>query len=257
MYLNCPYCGRNLSEPTPATCPNCGRNLQTPSYYPEEQFQSRKGLGDLRNGFLLYLIAALLSFVPIIGGISSLLILVALILFIIGWRALGRSSFGGRSNYRSTGNWLIYAIILIIVAGIIGVVAIMAQSITYFVSNPITPPTNSTSIAPLLQNSGYRNLLVELFGLIAALVLLWDGTWIKMCFSIRKLGRELSETRLRTAGSLYISYAIFGIATGIGTVLILLFGKISVSSLSPASLTPISAMSGLFSYFVLGGYLLS
>jgi len=256
--LNCPYCGQVLPDPSPVSCPNCGRNLQVAlaNYYPEAQFQGRKGLGDLKNGFLVYLIAAVLGLVPVISSIAGILILVALILLIIGWRALGRSSLSGKSVYRSTGNWMIYAIILIVVLAIIGSVIIIALAISSFISNPFTPPAaNSTSIGPILsQNPELDHIFLGFFGLIAVLIAIWDGTWIKMCLSMRKLGRELSEPRLKTAGTLYIIYVIFGIATGLSAVLILYYGHFTAPSLSPTGISPFTAFSGIFGYFALGGY---
>jgi MFS family permease len=228
------------------------------NYDAQANFEGGKGLGDLKNGFLLYLVAAVLGFVPFIGAVSGILILVALILLIIGWRALGRSSLKGKDNYGSTGRWLVYAIILVIVIGIIGVIVIAASGFFYFVSHPYTPPTTTSpgTLPPLSQIPGLTQILLEIFGLIVLLIAIWDGTWIKMCNSMRKLGDELSEPRLKTAGILYTLYILLGIGTGVAVVLIIIYWS-TFSSFSPSALSRFSSatsLAGVFGYLALGGY---
>ena len=102
----------------------------------------RKGLGDLKNAFMLYLVGSILTFVPVVGAIGGIISLVALILLIIGWRALGRSSLKEGENYRSTGSWLVYGIIIVIVIFIVATAVLIASLISYFIAHPIQPTTS-------------------------------------------------------------------------------------------------------------------
>ena len=106
--LNCPYCGQKLLEPPPKVCTNCGKVLpfsdQGGNSYVDSfdaANQTRKGLSDLRNAFLLYFVSGILSLVPFIAIIGGLVNFVGLILLIIGWRALGRSSLRGKMECTS------------------------------------------------------------------------------------------------------------------------------------------------------------
>ena len=83
-------------DPILPSCPNCRKILpksNDPPYVDRLQagYQTRKGLGNLRNAFMLYLVGSAITLVPVIGAIGGIISLIALILLIIGWRALGRS----------------------------------------------------------------------------------------------------------------------------------------------------------------------
>jgi zinc ribbon protein len=257
--LNCPYCGQSLPDPIPPSCPNCGKILpkaNDPPYVdqPQAEYQTRKGLGDLRNAFLLYLIGSAITLIPVIGAIGGIISLVALILLIIGWRALGRSSLKERQNYRSTGSWLVYAIIIVIVIAIVGTAVIVGFIVSYFIAHPIQPATSPPAIPSLSQFPGISQFVYGLVLEIGVLILVWYSVWFKMLNSMRKLGSELSQPRLRTAANLNILQILASIATGVAFVLVLFYGNYS-SLFSHFASTPNLGFFGIFGYFGLGGYL--
>jgi len=218
----------------------------------------RKGLGDLKNAFMLYLIGSILTFVPVVGAIGGIISLVALILLIIGWRALGRSSMKEHQNYRSTGSWLVYAIIIAIIIVIVGTVVIVGFLVSYFIAHPIQQATSPPAIPSLSQFPWISQFILGLFLEIGLVLLVWYSVWIKMLNSMKKLGSELSQPRLRTAANLNLLQILTSIATGLVFVLVLFFGNYSslFSSLfSHFSSNPNLGFLGVFGYFGLGGFL--
>jgi hypothetical protein len=224
--------------------------------------QTRKGLSDLRNAFLLYFVSGILGFVPVIGIIGGLVNFIGLILLIIGWRALGRSSLREKWSYKSTGSWLVYVIIIIIVVGIIGIFVVATSAITIFTSNPNLFRTNSssTNATAILQSSAFRQafsgVLEEVFALIAVLEIIWFSVWIKMLLSLRKLGSELSERRITTGANLYLVQIAFAVSTGL--TLVFFLGQFLQTGLVSPSPPPGFGQGNFalapYSYLALGGY---
>jgi hypothetical protein len=156
-------------------------------------YQTSKGIGDLRTAFLLYTVGIVLSLVPIIGAIGGIIDLVAIIFLVIGWRAVGRSSLKERGNYRSTGNWLVYVIITVIIIGILGSIVIASGFIIYVTTHPNVLPTTNPSGVSLSQLPGFSGLFLGL-GVEAALLLaLTYGVWLKTISSMKRLSQELSR----------------------------------------------------------------
>ena len=269
--MNCPYCGHELLEPVAKVCSNCGKVLpestqgsfSADNYLDSLQadYQTRKGLSDLKNAFLLYFIAAILNLVPVVGIIGGIVNLVGLILLIIGWRTLGRSSLRGSQTYKSSGTWLVYAIIIAIIVGIIGIISITFSAIGFIVSNPSLFQTNSSSTpAKVLQSPSIHQftfgIFEEILVLVAILLGIWDSVWIKMLFSLKKLGSELSQHRIILAGNLYIIQVVITISGGFVAFLFLLLilqGNQPIST----TLTPNLGQEFFltpYSYFLLGGF---
>jgi len=213
----------------------------------------RKGLGDLKNAFMLYLVGSILTFVPVVGAIGEIISFVALILLIIGWRALGRSSLKERNNYRSTGSWLVYGIIIVIVIFIVGTVVVVASLVSYFIAHPIQT-TTSPVIPSLSQLPGLYQFVIGLSLEIGIIFVAWYSVWIKMLNSMKKLGYELSQPGLRTAANLILLQLLASIATGLAFVLVLFYGNYS-SFFSNLASKPNLGFLGVFGYFGLGGFL--
>jgi hypothetical protein len=255
--LNCPYCGQNLLDPIPPSCPNCGKIPPKPNDPPyvdqlQADNQTRKGLGDLRNAFMLYLVSSAITLIPVIGAIGGIISLIALILLIIGWRALGRSSLKERENYRSTGSWLVYAIIIAIVIAIVGSILLTVSVVTYYISHPVHLPANSP-VPPISQIPGISQFLIGIILEVGIIYVTWFSVWFKMCNSMKKLGNELSQPHLRTAGNLYILQILAVVAAGLSFLLVFVYGN--VLSQSSSFLAEEKNLSlGIFGYFTLGGY---
>jgi len=256
--LNCPYCGQNLLDPIPPSCPNLGKILPKPNDPPyvdqlQADYQTRKGLGDLRNAFMLYLVGSAITLIPVIGAIGGIISLVALILLIIGWRALGRSSLKERENYRSTGSWLVYGIIIAIVIGIVGTVVVVGLVVSYFIAHPL-PATSPPAVPSLAKFPELAQFLFAFILEIGLIILVWYLAWIKMLNSIKKLSSELSQPRLRTAANLIILQILTSIVIGVALVLVFLFGNYSSLFSNIISHPNLSSL-GVFGYFGLGGFL--
>jgi len=216
----------------------------------------RKGLGDLKNAFMLYLVGSVLTFVPVVGAIGGIISLVALILLIIGWRALGRSSLKESGNYRSTGSWLIYAIILVIVVTIVGSIVIVASVVLYFASHPI-PSSTPSNITSLSQIPWIFPIIYGLGALFALLFSIWYGVWIKMCNSMKRLSVELSQPRLKTAANLYIIQIVAFVGLAILFIVFLSYVNLSSFYSSYASLLTTNrnlSLFGVYAFITFGGY---
>jgi flagellar basal body-associated protein FliL len=224
---------------------------------PEANYQTGKGLRDLKNAFLLYLIGGFLNFVPVIGALGGIVIFVGFIFFIIGWRALGRSSLRDRDNYGSTGRWLIIGIILAIVISIVGVVAIVVSTFSYFVSHPYLINSTSSRTLPPNQLPGFTGIFEEGVGLAGILLVISFGIWIKMCSSIRKLGAELKEPRLKSAGLVYIINIVIGLVSIVVVALLFSSGSLSSIFTSSSALSRFSSQTrflGILGYLTFGGF---
>jgi len=201
---------------------------------------------------MLYLVGSAITLIPVIGAIGGIISFIALILLIIGWRALGRSSLKESENYRSTGRWLVYAIIIAIVIGIVGTVVIVGLVVSYVIAHPL-PATSPPAVPSLAQFPEITQFLFAFILEIGLIILVWYSVWIKMLNSMKKLGSELSQPRLRTAANLIILQILTSIVIGVAFVLIFLSGNYSSLFSNIISHPNLSSL-GVFGYFGLGGY---
>jgi zinc-ribbon domain len=215
--LHCPSCGKEVAD-NAAFCPNCGFSLSSRMSTPTgagtspaspsggTDFERSNGLGKLKNSFLLYLIGGIIAIVPVVGGIGGLVEFAGFIFMILGWRALGRSSFASAQNYKSTGKWLVYFIIIAIVVGAVGSIAIFAYVFsTAFSTAAAGNPPNPNSF---LQGPGYQSLTTGFSAVIAAIGVVGVLLWNKVRSSLAHLGAEISQPSLTTAGWIFLLSAV-------------------------------------------------
>jgi hypothetical protein len=210
--------------------------------------EKRRGLGHLRTSFLLFAIGAPISLVPVVGSAGGLLTFVGVILLIMGWRALGRSSLPSAAGYRSTGRWIIYSIIIAIVVG--GVAVFMA--IVIFVSSLVGSgfPTGALSPSGILQTQAFQDYLANVFlGISAAEIPVFYALY-RISSSLRTLGTEVGQPRLGTAGRLLLVYFAVAFVTLVGTSLAFTTGAISIS---PTVMQGVGAMGNQYAEFA-GAY---
>jgi hypothetical protein len=202
------------------------------------------------------MIAALLTLVPIIGFVGVVLELVALIFLIISWRALGRSNFAQARNYRSTGRWLLWGVIIVIILAVVGSVVLVASLVASLISHGGLPSVQNgtSSTTTLFQQSGFFTKFLEGYlALFAGVYVIWLVAWIKMSFSVKKLSAEIALPRLNTTGNLYTVEAILGYA-GVLATLALITGRASSFPTTSSSLTPFTSIfTASFSGLFLGG----
>jgi hypothetical protein len=171
-------------------------------------FERTNGLGKLKNSFLLYLIGGLIAIVPVVGGIGGLVEFAGFVFMILGWRALGRSSFASAQNYKSTGRWLVYFIIIAIVIGAVGFVAVFAYVFsTVLTSAAAGNPSNPNSF---LQGPAFQTLTTGVSAIIAAIGVVAVLVWNKVRSSLAHLGAEVSQPSLATAGWIFLLAAVIG-----------------------------------------------
>jgi hypothetical protein len=169
--------------------------------------QEQKGLNDMKLSFIFYMIGGGFALIPVVGGFGGLLVLVALLFFVIGWRALGRSTLAEASRYRSTGDWFIYSIVIVIVVAVIGSLVIAI----YLIGSFITYLGQSPNPQTLYQSAFFRSFLGYIFAMVAVAALVWVLPWYKASASMAKLAVEVSQPRLRTAGRLLLLNAVIGV----------------------------------------------
>ncbi|MGI0149415.1 MAG: zinc-ribbon domain-containing protein, partial [Thermoplasmata archaeon] len=159
--LKCPRCGAS-NQPGTSFCSNCGSALSAgtigpptgPMAYPQApppyaapygaslDAERRKQIDRTKMGVLLLLVGALLSWIPFIGLLGSVLILIGVILVI-----LGRKAFGA-THARN----IVISIVLFILGIIIAVTAglILAFSIaTSFIG---TVPPSQAAVQAAFNN---------------------------------------------------------------------------------------------------------
>ncbi|MBI3859489.1 MAG: zinc-ribbon domain-containing protein [Thaumarchaeota archaeon] len=218
----CPSCGKELLTEA-LFCWNCGYSLGTrqvgptpstggpPASHQGPEHERTSGLEKLKNSFLLYLIGGGLSVIPIIGAVGGLIELAGFIFLILGWRALGRSSFLSAAHYKSTGRWLVYSIIAGIIIAFVGVIVLII-SVFASVASSIAPGS-PISATDFIQGSGASVLLGGLFALIAVAQIPLMLAWNKVRSSMRLLSKELSQPRVSLSGWLFLLVAVIGLAS--------------------------------------------
>jgi hypothetical protein len=148
------------------------------------------GLYRLEYGLILVGAGDVLTIVPYISSLGSLISFIGLILVILGWWALGHSSLRNDQRYHTTAVVLIVTFVisfLILLFGIIGMATNLAASAT------------QTSEATLVVDAAVGGL--ELAAVAFVFLLLAQ---LYAAVSLRKLASDVSEPNLRKAGNLMI-----------------------------------------------------
>ena len=217
--LHCPSCGKEVAE-NAMFCPNCGFSLSSRQSAPAGgetspaslvggiDFERSSGLGKLKNSFLLYLIGGLVAIVPVVGTIGGLVEFAGFIFMILGWRALGRSSFASAQNYKSTGRWLVYFIIIAIVIGAVGIVAVFAYVFSTIFASGAAGNLNPSSFT---QGPASQTLTAGVSAIIAVIGVVAVLLWNKVRSSLAHLGAEVSQPSLATAGWIFLLSAVIGV----------------------------------------------
>lgn len=213
-----------------AAAPGIASGASTAS--PADQ-ERTNGLDKLKSSFLLYLIGSVISFVPLAQIIGGLLDFVALIMFILGWRALGRSSLPSAKNYGSTGRWIVYAIVITIVVGVAGAILLFIALVGVFIS--AAAAGNPPSFTALMQNSVFSTFYAGFFGVLAAADVVALGVWYMVTVSLRRLGAEISQPSLGTAGRLFLLSAAIGFVFIVSLSVALFSGVVTYASFSSLS----------------------
>ncbi|MHB8700280.1 MAG: zinc ribbon domain-containing protein [Nitrososphaerales archaeon] len=194
----------------------------------DSAYETHKGLENLKNAFLLYLIGSIVALVPIIGGIGGIVDFVGLIFLILGWRALGRSSLAEAPNYKSTGRWFVLAIIIAIVIGIVGTI-VSAVLLFGAIANQIG---NSPGTTPNFTQSSLQPFMIGIAVTVIIAEAVWISAWVKMNSSMKKLAAEVSQPRIATAGLLFLVQIIVALVAEIGLFYSIFYGISSLSRLS-------------------------
>ena len=234
---SCPSCGKEVGFDE-AFCRNCGFALkasaevsaQSPSVQAGGvDTEKLSGLGKLKTSFLLYLIGGAISLVPVVGGFGGLLVFVGFIIFITAWRALGRSSLPSAARYKSTGSWLIYSVIIGIVVGVLGAVALLVILLA-----SILPGLGTGSVDPatLLQSSDFQRFIAGFYAVLSIAGVGLLVAYYKVKSSLVELAKEVSQPRFATAGWLFFLAVVLGFVSLIGISLAMYAGGVSYGSLT-------------------------
>ena len=217
--LHCPSCGKEVAE-NAVFCPNCGFSLSSRQSAPAGggtspaspvsgiDFERPNGLGKLKNSFLLYLIGGLVAIVPVVGTVGGLVEFAGFIFMILGWRALGRSSFASAQNYKSTGKWLVYFIIIAIVVGAVGFTAVFAYVFSTILASGAAGNPNPNLFT---QGPASKTLTAGVSAIIAAIGVVAVLVWNRVRSSLAHLGAEISQPSLGTAGWIFLLSAVIGV----------------------------------------------
>jgi len=205
---------------------------------------ARAGIESLKTSLMLYLGGGILVLLPVVGTLAVLLDFVALILLISSWRALGRSTLSQAPDYRSTGSWLLRAIVIVLGVSFVGTIVLALSLVASAISSGAQAFPNGTELSRFLFDFGV---------LFSGVYVIWLAAWIKMCFSMKKLAKEISVPRFDTAGNLLVLQAILGFGSSAATFF-LIVPKLALAT-GGQSTNPFASLSvGELGYFLLGGY---
>lgn len=215
--------------------------------------ETRKGLERLKDSFLLYLAAYAIFFVPVVGGIEAILGFVGLILLMLAFRSLGRSSLLSMQNYRGTGRWLIWGFVSAVIVALVGGIFVSFQFVLSIVSTlPRTPSPTPPNFNNIVSTPAFTTFVFG-FALVTAIAYaIWLSAWVRMSLSLKKLSSDLSQEGLRDAGNFYLYQIVFLVAGG--AVLLAVLFSFGLSSLTTGALS-LSKFTfyGIYGYFLLGG----
>ena len=187
------------------------------------------------------MVGGALTFVPFVGLIGGLFNIVALVFFIVGWRDLGRSTLAEAPRYKSTGSWLIYSIVIAIVVAVIP-----------FVSAELASGNAPPSPQSIFQSVAFRNLESEFIAVAAAAYIAPLLAWYRVITSLMRLADEVSQPRLKTAGWLFLTLAVFGLGSLAVFSAMLYTGVISFPT--PTTAGRLGAFYGIYYYLSFAGY---
>jgi len=244
----CPHCGSEVSAGD-TFCGRCGLDLRAaPAVGATVPYDDgkRRGLNNLRNSFLFLAMGAAVSLVPGISILGGLLSFIGLIFLIIGWRALGQSNLPGAPRYRSTGNWIIYSILIAIVIGVIGVVAVAVALFSSLASSGFVPTGPGSSTYPF-ENSAFQDYVADFYAVTVVAEIPVFYAWYRISSSLRTLGTEVGQPSLGTAGRLFLVYIAVSFAS---LVVSLVAFKSGAVSLSPTAMEGVGALASQYSEYV-------
>jgi len=210
--------------------------------------QRLRGLANLKWSFLFFMVGGALTFVPFVGLIGGLFNIVALVFFIVGWRDLGRSTLAEAPRYKSTGSWLIYSIVIAVVVAVIGSVIVFIPFVSAELASGNAPP----SLQAIYQSQAFRNLESEFIAVAAAAYIAPLLAWYRVITSLMRLADEVSQPRLRTAGWLFLTLAVFGLGSLAVFSAMLYTGVISFPT--PTTAGRLGAFYGIYYYLSFAGY---
>ena len=210
--------------------------------------QRLRGLANLKWSFLFFMVGGALTFVPFVGLIGGLFNIVALVFFIVGWRDLGRSTLAEAPRYKSTGSWLIYSIVIAVVVAVIGSVIVFIPFVSAELASGNAPPSPQS----IFQSQAFRNLESEFIAVAAAAYIAPLLAWYRIITSLMRLADEVSQPRLRTAGWLFLTLAVFGLGSLAVFSAMLYTGVISFPT--PTTAGRLGAFYGIYYYLSFAGY---
>jgi len=194
----CPKCGKS-TLPGSAFCANCGSPLATPAtapqpssgsvpfstspapatppiWYPQYtmpyyELEKRQGIDRTKTGLMLLVIGFLISWIPFINFIGTILELVGAVLVI-----LGRHAFGGEHSRN-----VLWSIIIFIVGIVAGVVAAFVVIFSAIASNlrSFNQNTSPTFRSPLFDTTAF--FVGILIGVIIAQI-----SYVLLTFALQK-----------------------------------------------------------------------
>ena len=213
-----------------------------------ESDQRLKGLANLKWSFLFFMVGGALTFVPFVGLIGSLFYIVALVFLIVGWRDLGRSTLAEAARYKSTGSWIIYSIVIAVVVAVIGSLIVSIPFVSAELASGNAPPSPQS----IFQSVAFRNLESEFIVVAGAAYIAPLLAWYRVITSLMRLAEEVSQPRLKTAGWLLLTLAVFGLGSLAVFSAMLYTGVISFPT--PTTTGGLGALSGPYYYLSFFGY---
>ncbi len=178
--------------------------------------QRPRGLANLKWSFLFFMVGGALTFVPFVGLVGGLFYIVALVFLIVGWRDLGRST--------------------------------LIQFVSAVPALGSTPP----SLQAIYQSQAFRNLESEFIAVGGAAYIAPLLAWYRVITSLMRLAEEVSQPRLKTAGWLLLTLAVFGLGSLAVFSAMLYTGVISFPT--PTTAGRLGAFYGIYYYLSFAGY---
>jgi len=243
----CPHCGSEVSAGD-TFCGRCGFDLRTPpavgATVPYDDGK-RRGLNNLRNSFIFLALGAALSLVPGISILGGLLSFIGLIFLIIGWRALGQSNMPSAARYRSTGNWIIYSIVIAVAIALIGIIAVVVALFSSLASSGFIPTGPGSSTYPF-QSAAFQDYVADFYAAIVVAEIPVFYAWYRVSSSLRTLGSEVGQPSLGTAGRLFLVYIAVSFASLVASFVAFKSGAVSIS---PTAMEGVGALASQYSEY--------
>ncbi|WP_393971382.1 hypothetical protein OXIME_001658 [Oxyplasma meridianum] len=177
------------------------------STFNDDLYVIRESLKKLRTAFFVLFLGSILTIIPLIDIVGSLLLFIGVILLIMGFGRLADSKMVNARHYGSTRNWLIFNIIASLAVIVVSYYFLYVRVFSLIVSSLIV-----SGKPPSIPLSVLNESFLIAGASVAVITVIYVIAYLKIVASLKFLSAELSVPKLRGASTyLRVSIILFAL----------------------------------------------